>query len=102
MRWLRSGSTRTGWRRNQRALTIRRTAATGATTDKPTIVPRLRMRTRCYWVRGGNDGKRAIQQGASIDGCVLAGGQLPVGRSDLPLRQPDAQAIAHKGSHKAA
>ena len=48
------------------------------------------------------DGKRAVRQGAGIDRCVLAGRQLPLGRPDLSLRQPAAQAIAHKGTHQAA
>src|SRR5262245_44793982 len=52
--------------------------------------------------RGGNDGKRAVRERAGIDGCVLAGRKLPVGRPDLSLRQPAAQATTHKGSHQAA
>src|ERR1700738_1211210 len=49
-----------------------------------------------------DDGKRAGRQRTGIDGCVLAGRQLPVGRSDLSLRQPAAQANPNKGTHQAA
>ena len=55
-----------------------------------------------YVILGGNDGKRAVRQRAGIDRCVLAGCQLPVGRPDLSLRQPAAQADPDKGTHQAA
>src|SRR5262249_61586175 len=76
--------------------------ATGATTDLSdhSSVSAL-YATQRHRIRGGNDGKRAVRKGAGIDGCLLAGGQLPFRRPDLSLRQPAAQATAHKGSHQA-
>src|SRR6516165_6304889 len=52
--------------------------------------------------RGGDDGERSVRQRTGIDGCVLAGRQLPVGWSDLSLRQPAAQANLDQGAHQAA
>src|SRR6266516_3119584 len=82
---------------------IHRTAVTGATTDtRDHSSVSAPCATQWHRIRGGNDGKCAVRQRASIDGCVLAGRQLPVGRPDLSLRQPAAQATAHKGTHQAA
>src|SRR5215471_718598 len=94
------GSIRTRWRRHHPSGNDPRTAATGATTDArdQSCVSAL-CAARWHRIRGGNDGKRAVRQGAGIDGCVLAGRKLPVGRPDLSLRQPAAQATTHKGSH---
>src|SRR5262249_58144368 len=75
--------------------------ATGATTDLSdhSSVSAL-YATQRHRIRGGNDGKRAVRKGAGIDGCLLAGGQLPFRRPDLSLRQTAAQATAHKRSHQ--
>src|SRR5215472_14948445 len=71
-----------------RAVMIHRSATTGATTDArdQSCVLAALCATQWHRIRGGNDGKRAVRQRAGIDGCVLAGRKLPVGRPDLSLR----------------
>jgi adenylate cyclase len=60
------------------------TAEPGASPD--TADPRRHWKLERIGLRGGNDGKRAVGSRAEIDGCVLAGRQLPLRRPDLPLR----------------
>jgi fructose-bisphosphate aldolase class I len=61
----------------------RRTAASGGTTDDDTTTS---AQSQLDWHgSGGNDGEHTFRQGTNANGCVLAGRQLPLGRSDLSL-----------------
>src|SRR5262249_48963854 len=89
-------------RGRSRGVMVNRTAATGATTDArdQSCVSAL-CATQWHRIRGGNDGKRAVRQGAGIDGCVLAGDKLRLGRPELSLPQPPAHENPHKRLHVA-
>src|SRR4030095_8248419 len=85
------------WKGTQRALAILPIATSGTTTDKGNTVP-----ASCVTPlhRGDDHGARAVGEGSGLDGFVLAGGELFVGRPNLSLRQPATEETACQGTRQ--
>src|SRR4051794_10415009 len=96
-----SGPTPMRWKPVRRAPAARLIAAIGTRTDDevqvaPSKGPGSATKTGTGDRTGDDHGERAVGQATRPHRRVLAGGQLSLGRPDLPLRQPIAQDAAEQ------